>query len=56
MEKLVLATFFILTCLTQEIQHGRIGIALDSKWYEPYSDKDEDKDAANRAIEFGIGW
>ncbi|WP_159307059.1 family 1 glycosylhydrolase, partial [Klebsiella pneumoniae] len=40
----------------QAIQKGEIGIVLVSHWFEPYSSTQEDKKAAQQAIDFMLGW
>jgi beta-glucosidase/6-phospho-beta-glucosidase/beta-galactosidase len=37
-------------------QNGRVSIVIDSVWYEPASDSDQDKEAAERKIQFDYGW
>ncbi|CAD5166982.1 furostanol glycoside 26-O-beta-glucosidase [Musa acuminata AAA Group] len=38
------------------IQEGEVGITLVSMWFEPYSTSHQDIEAANRAIDFMLGW
>lgn len=37
-------------------QGGVIGITVDGEWAEPLADTDADRDAAQRRMEFQIGW
>ncbi len=40
----------------QSAQQGRIGITNNCDWREPYTDAVDDKAAAQRALEFFLGW
>jgi beta-glucosidase len=40
----------------QATQQGQIGITNNCDWREPASDKPEDKEAAQRALEFFLAW
>ncbi len=40
----------------QKEQKGVIGIINNCDWREPFSDSQEDEDAAQRALEFFLGW
>lgn len=40
----------------QSRQNGRISLALNCDWREPLTDRPEDKAAAQRALEFYLGW
>ncbi|KAM3324184.1 beta-glucosidase 40 [Capsicum chacoense] len=38
------------------MQHGSIGISLDTFWYEPLTNSKDDIEATKRAIEFNLDW
>ncbi|WP_422079365.1 GH1 family beta-glucosidase [Ulvibacterium sp.] len=40
----------------QPIQKGQIGITNNCDWREPMTDSEADKDAAQRSLEFFLGW
>jgi len=40
----------------QPSQHGRIGISNNCDWREPKTDSQNDKEAAQRSLEFFLGW
>ncbi|CAI9783490.1 unnamed protein product [Fraxinus pennsylvanica] len=40
----------------QKFQKGKIGVALVSYWFEPYNEKDENRKAKDRALDFMLGW
>ena len=40
----------------QAKQGGVIGITVDCEWAEPLTDSVADKEAAQRRIEFQLGW
>ncbi|KAK8913685.1 Beta-glucosidase 4 [Platanthera zijinensis] len=38
------------------LQGGEIGLVVDCEWAEAFSDKEHDKVAANRRLDFQLGW
>ena len=42
--------------LFQEKQGGQVGLVLDCEWAEANSEKNEDKTAAARRLDFQLGW
>lgn len=42
--------------LLKATQGGEIGISLICQWFEPHPQHHHDKDAAERAVDFLLGW
>ncbi|XP_050276643.1 beta-glucosidase 12-like isoform X1 [Quercus robur] len=40
----------------QKIQKGIMGISLNSNWYVPFSNSTHDREAAQRSLDFKLGW
>ncbi|KAM3713356.1 hypothetical protein ACJW31_01G249000 [Castanea mollissima] len=40
----------------QQIQGGEVGISIVTQWFEPHGDTRHDRDAAERAFDFLVGW
>ncbi|RZC35457.1 Glyco hydro 1 domain containing protein, partial [Asbolus verrucosus] len=37
-------------------QNGRVTMVIDTNWFEPASDSKQDKEAAERKLQFDLGW
>ncbi|XP_063932750.1 myrosinase 1-like [Zophobas morio] len=37
-------------------QNGRVGMVIDTEWFEPASGSDQDLEASERALQFTYGW
>nr|POF25856.1 beta-glucosidase 12 [Quercus suber] len=40
----------------QKVQKGIMGISLNSNWYVPFSNSTHDREAAQRSLDFKLGW
>lgn len=38
------------------MQGGEVGLVVDCEWAEPFSEKTEDQVAAERRLDFQLGW
>ncbi|MCH1923195.1 family 1 glycosylhydrolase, partial [Shewanella sp. A3A] len=38
------------------VQGGEVGLVVDCEWAEPFSEKTEDQVAAERRLDFQLGW
>ena len=40
----------------RSIQKGKVSVVVNAQWYEPKTDKEEDVKAADRGMQWFLGW
>ncbi|XP_025828881.1 myrosinase 1-like [Agrilus planipennis] len=49
-------TYHVYKSYFKSVQHGKVGIAIDSDWYEPKTNSKEDEKSVERVLQMNFGW